>query len=719
MRRARCILHGLSRASVLLSVTLFGAGCAESDGGGEAPTELRGTLSVSNVTTGDDLTAGPLGLRLTGPGGSATGTMAVNGSTSFSDLSAGTYWAVITSGMTDNCTATADSVSQAVAAGGAHTVDFSVACVANRIALLASTTGATPDPPGPPGPFTFTIDGGVETSLAESGADTVRFLAPGNHAVELTVTENCAVTSTNPLDVTVVEGATASAPFDVGCVEADAGADVLVDVGDFVVLDAGASEGSGLSWTWTLLSQLGSWTAPATGAIQELTFTLAEPDELEYELEVSGGAATDKDTVTVRSNAPSLASLSPAFGSPGTSVTITGRNFGPDVAGNEVLFHDAVSATITSASTTEIVAVAPAGTVTGPVTVRVPRTGDQSAGPVFTIVEPATWTRVRDLGESFRAVAVLDDNSAVAAGTNVILRTDDGGVTWTTQAPPASVTGVFYVYDISFPTADVGYGIGTGAPLGRVVFKTENGGATWTVANGSGNEMAGVAATGVYFVTADVGWVTGDLIGLPGSAVFKTSDGGANWTQQTNLDYTATFGFKDIHFVNESDGFGIGTDASGSTIMRTTDGGATWTEGSIPAGAASAGLNSIHFTSGTEGWVAGGNAHDLSRLPIVLHTADAGLTWTEVGFGQIGATDTELTAAFFVDDMTGWVTSEGAPNPMVYRTDDAGTNWTLEYEDSGSNVGGMCIGFAGTPEVGFLVNLNGLIWRRAPAPIDP
>lgn len=716
------VAGALRLASLLTIAVVVGCGTSDGGGGGDGdPTDLRGTLGVSNTTTGADLTAGPLGLRVTGSTGSTTGSMSVNGSTSFGDLSAGTYRVALSSGLTPNCEAAEDSLSADVPSGGVRNVDFTVECSANRIAVGTATTGATPDPPGPPGPFTFTVDGGSALSITASGADTVRLLAPGDHDVELTVTGNCAVTSTNPVTVAVAEGATATASFDVSCVEADAGADVLVDVGDLVTLDGGGSEGGGLSWSWALVSQLGTWAAPASGTVQELALTLPEPDELEYELTVANGGATDSDTVTVRSNAPIVSGLTPAFGSAGTSVTITGRNFGPDIAGNEVLFHDGLVAMITSATTTEIVAVVPTGAVTGQVTVRVPRTGDESLGPEFTIVAAATWTRVRDLGESFRAVEVLDENSAVAAGANVILRTDDGGATWTSQSPPASVTGVFYIYDISFPTADVGYGIGTGAPLGQVIFKTVDGGTTWTVANGAGNEMAGLAGTGIHFVNADVGWATGGLIGLPGSAVFRTVDGGANWTQQTNLDYTATFGFKDIHFVDELTGFGIGTDtdAPGAVIMRTTDGGSTWAAGSIPTGAGSAGLNAIQFTSPTNGWVAGGNAHNTNRLPIVLHTTDAGLTWTEEGFGQIGTTDTELADVFFIDATTGWVTSEGAPNLMVYRTDDGGANWTMEYEDSGSYLGGMGIGFAGSPEVGFLVNLNGLIWRRSPAPIDP
>ena len=71
-----------------------------------------------------------------------------------------------------------------------------------------------------------------------------------------------------------------------------------------------------------------------------------------------------------------------------------------------------------------------------------------------------------------------------------------------------------------------------------------------------------------------------------------------------------------------------------------------------------------------------------------------------------------LMDVFFTDNMTGWVVSEGPPNAIVYRTEDGGATWTQEFDDLGSFVGGEGVGFGGTPAVGYLVNSNGVIWRR-------
>jgi hypothetical protein len=71
---------------------------------------------------------------------------------------------------------------------------------------------------------------------------------------------------------------------------------------------------------------------------------------------------------------PILISLSPATGTTGATITITGRNFG-SVIGNATVTFGGVSATVTSCSPTQIQATVPAGAALGPITVAVSVSG--------------------------------------------------------------------------------------------------------------------------------------------------------------------------------------------------------------------------------------------------------------------------------------------------------------------------------------------------------
>jgi hypothetical protein len=80
----------------------------------------------------------------------------------------------------------------------------------------------------------------------------------------------------------------------------------------------------------------------------------------------------------------SITSLSPQSGAPGTSVTITGKGFSSTALDNKVFFNGK-EATVTSGSTTQLLAQVPTTATTGAVSVQ---TGTSTTtGPVFTVTE--------------------------------------------------------------------------------------------------------------------------------------------------------------------------------------------------------------------------------------------------------------------------------------------------------------------------------------------
>src|SRR5438105_107417 len=99
-----------------------------------------------------------------------------------------------------------------------------------------------------------------------------------------------------------------------------------------------------------------------------------------------GGVASNGVSFTVTVPPPSITSLNPTSGVLGTSVTITGVNFGVTQGTSTVKFNG-TAATPTSWSATSIIAPAPAGATTGNIVVTVG--GMASNGVMFTVTVPA------------------------------------------------------------------------------------------------------------------------------------------------------------------------------------------------------------------------------------------------------------------------------------------------------------------------------------------
>ncbi|NNE75998.1 MAG: hypothetical protein HKN31_02880, partial [Pricia sp.] len=81
--------------------------------------------------------------------------------------------------------------------------------------------------------------------------------------------------------------------------------------------------------------------------------------------------------------APNITAIEPTSGMAGAEVTFTGTNFGSTASANTVTFNG-VTATVNSASATQLIAVVPANATTGVVAVTV--NGQKGQGPSFTVL---------------------------------------------------------------------------------------------------------------------------------------------------------------------------------------------------------------------------------------------------------------------------------------------------------------------------------------------
>ncbi len=102
------------------------------------------------------------------------------------------------------------------------------------------------------------------------------------------------------------------------------------------------------------------------------------------------GSATSSEVFTVVSSvAPTVTSFTPAIGTPGTAVTVTGTNFEPVTTNNRLNFNVARAA-ISSAGATTLGTTVPTGATSGRLTVATPAGVGQSSDDFF--VPPPSYT---------------------------------------------------------------------------------------------------------------------------------------------------------------------------------------------------------------------------------------------------------------------------------------------------------------------------------------
>ncbi|MCW2634207.1 MAG: hypothetical protein JWQ99_574 [Blastococcus sp.] len=209
-----------------------------------------------------------------------------------------------------------------------------------------------------------------------------------------------------------------------------------------------------------------------------------------------------------------------------------------------------------------------------------------------------------------------------AGGKALIVATRNGGRTWSKQNSGVTDTTLNRV---DFVDNTHGWAVGepfeTGgddsAPGPGTILRTTNGGATWT--QQTNNVVPPQDATfandieGISFVSRQEGWLAVSSYASSNTgAILHTADGGATYTEQTIPD-PAT-GVADVHFVNASSGWAVNDNGD---ILATTDGGTTWTvqlTGSGPS------LEAVAFYNVLRGVAVGDSG-------TVWVTTDGGTNW--------------------------------------------------------------------------------------------
>ena len=242
----------------------------------------------------------------------------------------------------------------------------------------------------------------------------------------------------------------------------------------------------------------------------------------------------------------------------------------------------------------------------------------------------------------------------------LILKTNDGGATWSQQ--DCGLDSMIF-YCVTFINSMIGWAAGDD---GRIAY-TSDGGVFWDEQSSGLN----TAITDICFVNENYGWIVSD------TNILFTTSGGTQWEIQYGWDnYLLT----SICFVNEFDGFVVG---NRGLILATEDGGQVWEEQSKRIDQLHT-INSIYFVDHYNGWVISTNGYK-NRI---ISTNDAGNTW-DLLYEVSGF---ELKDIVFVDQLEGWV-SGGAAQPfegVILHSNDGGASWETQYSGTANRGLSIC-----------------------------
>lgn len=235
---------------------------------------------------------------------------------------------------------------------------------------------------------------------------------------------------------------------------------------------------------------------------------------------------------------------------------------------------------------------------------------------------------VREVSPYLREISFSDSVHGWIAGKGLLLRTTDGGLSWTiddesVQYPLWAVHAVSY--DVAYATGDSGR-----------LFRTSDAGANWV-------EIENDFTVRFSMVRADKeGNIT---LGWPGGVVHST-DGGLTWEDNRSPDGT---NLQHFSFLTPSIGWG---GQHNNPVMSTTDAGVTWRElehGLRETGTSNAGMMIVELVAPGIGYVAGSSAFILEyRDPDV-----SGVVEGKVAGDQDGVTVRHVDGHLVVAGATG------------------------------------------------------------------
>lgn len=202
--------------------------------------------------------------------------------------------------------------------------------------------------------------------------------------------------------------------------------------------------------------------------------------------------------------------------------------------------------------------------------------GIEANDSILTIVKTGnggdTWSVILDRPDPWiNDIYFVDTNLGFAVGDfGTILKTNDGGDNWMDLTAPA-VCAQRKLNAVHFLSDKIGVIVG-GNPVNdsiETIIRTEDGGSTWTIIS----DKVAPMLNSVHFYTPSEGYAVGDW-----GVIYFTNDKGENWTE-LDVEVNDDLHLKDIYFISSKLGVAGGSngkilyyiDLSGSTPDVTID----------------------------------------------------------------------------------------------------------------------------------------------------
>lgn len=307
----------------------------------------------------------------------------------------------------------------------------------------------------------------------------------------------------------------------------------------------------------------------------------------------------------------------------------------------------------------------------------------KSVGDTYYTKDGITWTKAAPAPltgaytkSDLHSIYGVNDSSIYAAGwgslatgqPTIIVKSTDGGATWTQYVASDNNKTWDYLYGVSFKDKDNGIAIG-GSSRATLAVKTTDGGATWNQIN----VPIGGSARCMFSLGNSV-W-----IGTDDGIIASSKDFGNSWTLQPGIP---SINVNSIQYPAGKVVYAAGDDGA---FLKSTDNGKTWTTKYIRVNNISPNIQSIYFVNENLGFA----AHSYRR---VCKTTDGGETWKEIlpDTNNVGVYSYGL---YFFNELNGVVVGKTATKvDVIYRTTDGGTTWDVKNNIFKANLKAVAFG---------------------------
>lgn len=263
--------------------------------------------------------------------------------------------------------------------------------------------------------------------------------------------------------------------------------------------------------------------------------------------------------------------------------------------------------------------------------------------------EIPAWGEIESAPEAhtyFATDFISDEIGWLVGQDGVVIRTDDGGVTWFVLNPKFN----YNFHDVFFFDADTGLVVGNGGTIMRTVKGGVDGGRDgdegWRLIK-SPTPIKNLFA--ITFIDNMFGWIVGE-----DGRILETKNGGRDWV------IVGSPSVQNLRSVAFTDTVGVAVGDNG-VILRTTGSGSTWSAWQLVDTRAQD-LRAVTFATDALVWAVGAD-------DAIVHSEDAGLTWTDQVTGTVDASFNDVR---FASASEGWVAGDEG---LLLHTDDIGITW--------------------------------------------